>query len=64
MFVMKFLDGTPVSQEYQDSVSNLISKAVDAENKVDIDELEVYAYQMHRAEEIASTYSIAAERCN
>lgn len=64
MFKMKFLDGTPVSQEYQNKVSNLISKAVVAEREVDIDDLEAYASEMRRAEEIASTYSVAAERCN
>jgi hypothetical protein len=48
MFTMKFLDGSPVSQQYLQQVSLLSSAAVDAERRVGIDELEAYSLCMRR----------------
>ncbi len=42
-FVMKYLDGTPVSEAYQAQVTRAIDGAVRAESVIGIDELERFA---------------------
>lgn len=37
---MKFMDGSPVPEEYERAVQQMISDACDADEMVDIDELE------------------------
>ncbi|NEX60144.1 hypothetical protein [Noviherbaspirillum galbum] len=48
MFTMRFLDGSPVPQQYLDQVTALTQAAVRAEQRVDGDELEAYSLTMRR----------------
>jgi hypothetical protein len=43
MFEQKFVDGTPVPQEYLDAVQPLIAAAAEAEELIPQEELEAYA---------------------
>lgn len=43
MYQQRFLDGTPVDPAYQKAVASLISGACQAEEMLDLDELEQYA---------------------
>jgi len=46
----KFIDGTPVPEEYQKKVTSLLNQAIEAEEKFDIDELERFAAEQRRKE--------------
>ena len=43
IFLPKFIDGSEVPQEYLDQVTKMIADAVEAEERIGIDELEEYA---------------------
>lgn len=43
MFNMKFMDGTPVPQDYRDKISKLVEAAARASEEIGEDELERYA---------------------
>lgn len=45
---LKFLDGSPVSEDYQRAVATLVSDACDAEDLVPLDELEEFARQQEK----------------
>lgn len=37
---LKFMDGTPVPEEYQRAIAKLVDEAAEAEERIPIDELE------------------------
>jgi hypothetical protein len=48
MFTMKFIDGSPVTEQYLKQVSLLSAAAIQAEQRVSIEELESYSLAMRR----------------
>jgi hypothetical protein len=46
----KFIDGTPVTEEYKAALKKMMNDACDAEDEFDLDELERFASEQRRKE--------------
>lgn len=47
MFVQRYLDGTPVEQDYLDRLKKLTDGAIEAEEAIPLDELEAHANEVN-----------------